>query len=1802
MWKTVLGRSDKSEASSSKRKDDTRSQEDARPKRKDSVKDGGKTREKRDLESVVSATTRGTNRGTDRGIDFVSNDSGYQAAQSDGIVSSRQPDSGRVSYTMDDLPRSRGTEDEKRLRRRVRSNSRERTYRRDRSRSEERVKSDKKEKKLKRRSTDTGAFMGESSRAIEDTRAGETSISNHVPDMFPGQFTSDVTAPYRPPLAIAEGGPGLASEYYNNTGGSWQQPPANPPASSATMANNRPPGRTNIAPQMSSAATGAAASYMMNTHSEQSSSYQTRPSGAPNSASVANVSVDPPRPAQQSTSSNLPYAMAAGAATGIAAGAYYNHTHEHSESEPSAMNYSNNNNYGIAQRQRSPGPLNKIVNFFKDPEGVARFEEYSEAVGICRGCFEPGSTPYQAPRRHGYKKRRSSERLRPSRVEKDNRYYSSSDEGKRKSNRSMLGAAAAGIGLGGIGRALLGDFDDTYSVKSGKPASSGSVPYRPSSKYSRDSVDIRDDDRPRKSKKVEYGVTSSGATYEERHNVSRASRNKVDTITVEHSRSRSHSRDRKRIGEVVAGAAIGAPAAGAVKRRTSADETIRVKHRSRSRSRERRSRKAESPTQSTSIFGNFFSSPSSNGKRKSNKNKSFFNFSNGSSSSDSSLAFGASDRDRRRKGKRSSPRIKTTADANAALIGLGTATAALAAYESRNRKSGKHVPAVVAVKSKGKQDHYRESRRHHAAADDGWESASEDSNTSVDSGLAFGSPFNKSRESLTASGTDKWDWRWSQKRRRSSSPRRDTATKPTSGFATAATAATAGVAGAAIGALVGETAASSYPQRDGEYSSSNVKPLQYVVPVSTSDPRRFDAARHDSVTGQVPYRSRPDSLPIQQPQPIVPVPEAVYSTSVPDPRPSTYTNDKEYRKQDIDNVVVIQPRSQRVKEENARFDAPLSRKNVTSEKTREDQRSDDRKRDSRGQDLVVKPSEPRKSNRQEGPIEVVIEPGKRKSTRENREIHHSELEDDHLAELHRELERMKAMAKPRPQEKETSAGTIVGLGMAGIATAAVAAGSSRRKASDKQAGNVGTSVNQSNKEIEAVSSKKSGGFAGLVNRITKVQEEETSGQDKKNKTEKNDIPHESLTRASTTSRIASSQGPVAHESYAAYFAPDDILSQPSKAKETNPNPNADIDLSGTGDRHGRTVQGRYGEPEYPKIENEVFDPLESHQMLPWKVPKLGLINPTPVPSRAPSAHPSPTIQPANPEPEATEAKQDARDQVAEIDAHPPDYTVIAPKKVRKETTSTVKEPVVVEKHDVSPTPAGPSAEITSPVEEIHRTSMPGGFEDDIDFAATLAAGAAAAGFNPDIVIEDPKYRRRDSPPGSQSRGFYKQPYYQTVSDIGVRNFSSNSTPQPQGFVVGEVPDTPKEEPSTIPETPGKDAKSSRKEQRKKDKTRRRAKEDATIADDIDDPNIPDTLEGERLRDSTELEIIEDMARDTQTEPDTPVSKKSKKKSKRDGTSDFASAAFAAIGGSAAAKTFDDLDFEDSKSSKKEPKKSNGFDLGSVVMAATKDTSKPKPREAEVGPEPESGNQAVKEEISKPKIREAEVSPKPDYGNQAVKEEIQNPAVAVLPSGGVYPLTSSPTATKMQSIEQEQEDEDDVETAFDSSNEYAPSTYTDATGGKNEEDGRKHRRKSRRRSKTFDDAASTTSTQYKAEDKKESGKKKSGLFGFFGKSSSNDSSEKQQPIEAQEEDLEPFEVSKKKKKSRKSREVDEVLSTASVPVSELTKVDEAEDDRKSRRRRSRKGTQGEDDSGRAAQDLPDKVYILATDTRFHGCMT
>ncbi|KAE8452241.1 hypothetical protein EG329_001708 [Mollisiaceae sp. DMI_Dod_QoI] len=129
-----------------------------------------------------------------------------------------------------------------------------------------------------------------------------------------------------------------------------------------------------------------------------------------------------------------------------------------------------------------------------------------------------------------------------------------------------------------------------------------------------------------------------------------------------------------------------------------------------------------------------------------------------------------------------------------------------------------------------------------------------------------------------------------------------------------------------------------------------------------------------------------------------------------------------------------------------------------------------------------------------------------------------------------------------------------------------------------------------------------------------------------------------------------------------------------------------------------------------------------------------------------------------------------------------------------------------------PKPAGPRS-----------ARVPGAFDDDLDFTATVAAGLQDTGFDPDIVINDPSFRRRDSPPGSNGPSIYHPPFAETVSDLGA-------IPPPvagsvgSGFILGEVASTPKDWQSASPaaeeiETP---TKPSKKDQKKRDKQRRQS--------------------------------------------------------------------------------------------------------------------------------------------------------------------------------------------------------------------------------------------------------------------------------------------------------------------------------------------------------------------------------------------
>ena len=487
---------------------------------------------------------------------------------------------------------------------------------------------------------------------------------------------------------------------------------------------------------------------------------------------------------------------AAGAA-GMAAGAYalHNHSHNghaHTSSAPTGYNgynngyggaaaggpsgytngHSHNHNHGNSNggaymelRNRNTGPVSKLVDWWKDHEDVAKMEEYTEYIGVCRGCFDPNTHAYMAPRKHHYttrkrkstdslRERRSAEFERGGRVSKDARYYAGgassrygSDEEKRRKSgggSGKTGILAAGLGAYGLakaGKAVFGqkgDFEDTYSVRSGRRAHSSRNSYarhgsrsRSSSRDRRSSYGVirrrgssSSDDGRRKGSKVDVVADGKGQYRLERKRSDRDRKGK--------NRSRSSSRDR-RTG--ILGAAAGAALAGSA----IAAASSRRKHHSRSRSRShspsnsnknyayvrrhrdhddvsvysqgttsrhhrgfRASREDLAGTATGGGFlGGIFGGSGGGSERrrrispKRKKKTGFFTFGNGSSSSDLGLAYGDSRRSNRssrtsldNSGKRRPKRKSSDEKINATLLGIGATAAALAAAQHGRGKHG----------------------------------------------------------------------------------------------------------------------------------------------------------------------------------------------------------------------------------------------------------------------------------------------------------------------------------------------------------------------------------------------------------------------------------------------------------------------------------------------------------------------------------------------------------------------------------------------------------------------------------------------------------------------------------------------------------------------------------------------------------------------------------------------------------------------------------------------------------------------------------------------------------------------------------------------------------------------------------------------------------------------------------------------------------------------------------------------------------------------------------------------------------
>ena len=246
--------------------------------------------------------------------------------------------------------------------------------------------------------------------------------------------------------------------------------------------------------------------------------------------------------------------------------------------------------------------------------------------------------------------------------------------------------------------------------------------------------------------------------------------------------------------------------------------------------------------------------------------------------------------------------------------------------------------------------------------------------------------------------------------------------------------------------------------------------------------------------------------------------------------------------------------------------------------------------------------------------------------------------------------------------------------------------------------------------------------------------------------------------------------------------------------------------------------------------------------------------------------------------------------------------------------------------------------------------MPGGFADDIEFAATLAAGLKDTGFDPNIVIDDPNYRRRDSPPHSSESngdGWSSKSFSDAVMDITAKQKPTSTTGEDE---IRDGPSTAVEDEwAEIPK------KLSKKEKKKLEKAARRqsveVEAEAEGAPPADTPEAADEtpvdsqlskkelrkLEKQAKKDAERVSDDKDLPRDAVDDAWEETTKKKSKKNRKsrdleDDSSSKVSVPTDAFDDLKQLRRDDTVDDEWETSSKKSKKKSKRDSTGSEVLS------------------------------------------------------------------------------------------------------------------------------------------------------------------------------------------------------------------------------------------------------------------------------
>lgn len=883
-------------------------------------------------------------------------------------------------------------------------------------------------------------------------------------------------------------------------------------------------------------------------------------------------------------------ALYGGAAlAGAAAGAYMSgHSHHEQSIGQNHPTASFSGGYPASQvsqmqqthRHKHQGILGRFVDWFRDPDAVAQYEQYTEAIGVCKYCFDPMSSPADAPRKHHYRRRRPSSGSRygsTTRVDKVYKY--SSDEGRRKSSagKKIVLGGLAGLEAARVGDTILKnrhDFEDTHSVKSGHPVTRSRVSFQDEIQYQ---TTIRpypasEDARPHRLDSGRRTVKGSMSSEYPKHRRRRSS-----TSSSSSSSQRGSHTGALSAGMAATGLAIGASALNRKSR-----------HRSKSRSRSPSPRQAYfsrrvSPMHSyvdltTTNDGpgglvGFFTSPSAN-QKKGKKPKGFFNFANASSSSsDADLRFGEATVRRKvsKKGRNGKHPRRQHDDSTAAIMGLVERGNALAA--EADGVSGQAHRRYGANGYPGRSGHFhRESDISAGGRDDEWYDTDGDESSSVDTALAYGGGLSalQGRESLLQDRkASKPPYEHSSFGRLNGRGKRSSNDGKSPSFPMAPAMAAAG--GWTVSNALLHDPKSPTPL-------GQVAPMQELEPRPISDPRFYDSpdrqySRRDPtlLDSSKGPRIASSDVPLKQPQPVVPVVPFIYENISQPAEPDRKTG----RKLPRDANDSMRPRRDSSpaklqsldQQNNVSFDLSKGRVETKAEPkvtvTRKDRQNADR------------------------PSRVDTAPPRRRSSEAGQSSFDS---DARMAEIEQELKRL--------YEEQRLAEELVRLPKPfGITGAAV--GSPATAIRDSKDGTYDT--------------------PSLKSSLKKTGETSTAPQSASQQ--------ERIARMAAQ-RVRSTPSPVQHDDYGAFFVPAEIKVH---LQEHNDKAEHREDIGATVVEivPGASTMGR----------REPFDPFtyrpfglddkDDPTLHPWPVPMLELIEPTPPGSKAHSVQGdvSPLVEP-----------------------------------------------------------------------------------------------------------------------------------------------------------------------------------------------------------------------------------------------------------------------------------------------------------------------------------------------------------------------------------------------------------------------------------------------------------------------------------------------------------------------------------------------------------------------------------------------